>query len=149
MLTQAMALGVTAFGPRRVLRKIIIKPFIFAVIIVGLFASSHSYAENKYRIGTLIKSRHYHSDDELNNRHDGLYVVYNKNVFGTFYNSEREQSVFYARNYPINEIFSYSFGIATGYDFGTLPIVAISAQMSIFKLTFTPEAAVFGLEFSI
>jgi len=142
-------LRATAFGSRRVLRKIIIKPFIFAVIFVGLFASNHCYAENKYRIGTLIKSRHYNPDDELNNRHDGLYVVYNKNVFGTFYNSDHEQSVFYARNYPINKIFSYSFGIATGYDFGTLPILGISAQVSIFKLTFTPEAAVFGLEFSM
>lgn len=131
------------------LRKIIIKPFIFAVILFALFARNHCYAENTYRIGTLIESRHYNPDDELNNRHDGLYVVYNKNAFGTFYNSDHEQSVFYARNYPINEIFSYSFGIATGYDFGTLPILGISAQVSIFKLTFTPEAAVFGLEFSM
>ena len=148
-LPWGLVLKATAFESRPKLHEIIIRLFIFIAIIVGLGTSTHCYAESKYRIGTLIESRHYNPDDELNNRHDGLYVVYNKNVFGTFYNSDHEQSVFYARNYAINDIFSYSFGLAAGYNFGTLPIIGISAQLSILKITLTPEAAVFGFEFSL
>ncbi len=107
------------------------------------------HAESEYRIGTLFKSRHYQPDDEYNNRQDGIYLVHKKNVFGTYRNSDSKQSVFYARNYSINETFSYSFGVATGYNSGAVPVIALSAQLSIFKLTFTPEAAVFGFEFPI
>ncbi len=106
-------------------------------------------AGDHYRIGTINKSHHYRDDEDFNDTHDGVYFVHNRNVFGTYYNSESEQSLFFARNHRINDTFSYSYGVAVGYNVGMVPIVGVSAQFSIFKVTLTQEAAVFGLEFPV
>ena len=116
--------------------------------IISVF-STESIAGGHYRIGTLNESVHYRDNDELNSSHDGLYIAHKNNVFGTYYNSEREQSIFYARNNPINRAFSYSYGFVLGYNFGLLPMVALSAQVGVLKFTFTHEAAVAGLEFPL
>jgi len=121
----------------------IILPFLLWLTFA---ATNESNAGGHYRIGTLNESVHYRDNDEVNSSHDGIYLVHNRNVFGTYYNSEREQSVFYARTQPINRIFSFSYGAVLGYNFGVVPMLGLSAQMSIFKLTLTPEAAVVGLE---
>lgn len=118
-------------------------------IWVSLALNNESIAGGHYRIGTLNKSVHYQDNDEFNSTHNGLYIVHNQNVFGTYYNSENEQSVFYARNNRINETFSYSYGLVHGYNFGLMPMAALSAQFGIVKFTFTHEAAVVGLEFSL
>ena len=121
----------------------LIFPVLLWLILAG---TGESIAEGHYRIGTLNESVHYRDNDEVNSSHDGIYLVHKRNVFGTYYNSEREQSVFYARTHPINRTFSYSYGAVLGYNFGVVPMLGLSAQMSIFKLTLTPEAAVVGLE---
>lgn len=126
-----------------------------AAVITGLavwllsMAVNVAVAGDHYRIGTLNQSRHYREDDELNETHNGVYLVHNRNVYGTYYNSEYQQSFFYARNHPINEVFSYSYGVAIGYNAGLLPMLAMSAQLSVLKLTLTPEAAVVGFEFPL
>ncbi len=111
--------------------------------------TNESIASGHYRIGTLNESIHYRDSKDLNSSHNGIYIVHENNVFGTYYNSEFEQSLFYMRNNRINNIFSFSYGLATGYGFGTVPMIGLSAQLNIFKLTFTPEAAVLGLEFQL
>ena len=111
--------------------------------------TNESIARDHYRIGTLNESHHYRDNEDFNSSHNGVYIVHNRNVFGTYYNSEYEQSFFYARNSPINKIFSYSYGIVTGYNVGVLPMIGISAQMSFLQLTLTQEAAVVGLEFPL
>lgn len=126
-----------------------------AIITLSLFTwvasalTNASFAGDHYRIGTLNESRHYSDDDDFNSSHDGLYLVHNRNIFGTYFNSESAQSFFYARNRPLNDTFSFSYGFALGYDIGVVPMVAVSAQISILKITFTQEAAVIGLEFPI
>ncbi len=122
---------------------LLIVPFL---IWAGSGFVNESDARDHYRIGTLNESIHYRGNDGLNSSHNGLYVVHNRNVFGTYYNSEFEQSLFYARNNPINETFSYSYGLVLGYGFGLLPMAALSAQVGVVKFTFTHEAAVVGLE---
>lgn len=112
-------------------------------------ATNHSLAADHYRIGTINKSQHYRDDKDFNETHNGIYIVHNRNSFGTYLNSENEQSVFFARYRPINDIFSFTYGVALGYEIGMLPIVGVSAQLSIFKLTLTQDAAVMGLEFSV
>lgn len=111
--------------------------------------NNESIVGDHYRIGTLNESVHYRDNEEFNSSHNGLYIVHNQNVFGTYYNSESEQSVFYARNNPINRTLSYSYGFVLGYNFGLMPMAALSAQFGFVKFTFTHEAAVFGLEFSL
>lgn len=129
------------------------KSIMFAIFATHLFgwvitaATNESIAGDHYRIGTLNESVHYRDSGDLNSSHNGIYFVHNNNAFGTYYNSEFEQSFFYARNKRINETFSFSYGVVTGYEFGTIPMVGLSAQFNVFKLTFTPEAAVLGLEF--
>lgn len=107
------------------------------------------YADSHYRVGTLNESIHYRNNDDFNSTHNGVYIAYEKNVFGTYFNSESEQSIFYARNNPINRTFSYSYGVALGYQYGLVPMVALSAQVGIMKFTFTHEAAVVGFEFEV
>ena len=119
------------------------------VVWAGSVLVNPGHARDHYRIGTLNQSTHYRGDDGLNTTHNGLYLVHNRNVFGTYYNSESEQSVFYARNNPINDTFSYSYGLVLGYNFGLLPMAALSAQLGVVKFTFTHEAAVVGLEFTV
>lgn len=120
------------------------------ILIWGASAlTGESVAGGHYRIGTLNESRHYRDNEEFNSRHDGFYIVKDRNVFGTYYNSEFEQSFFYARNKRINGTFSFSYGVAFGYNFGVMPMVGLSAQFNILKLTFTQEAAVIGLEFPV
>lgn len=111
--------------------------------------TNESIAGDHYRIGTLNESRHYREDDDLNSRHDGIYLVHNDNVIGTYFNSDYSQSFFYARNNRINNTFSYSYGVAMGYNVGLVPMIGLSAQLGVFKLTFTQEAAVIGLEFPL
>lgn len=124
-----------------------------AIFVTHLFGwvisavTNESIAGGHYRIGTLNESVHYRDSEDLNSSHNGVYIVHNNNAFGTYYNSEFEQSFFYARNKRINKTFSFSYGIVTGYEFGTIPMLGLSAQLNVFKLTFTPEAAVIGLEF--
>lgn len=120
-------------------------------LFVGVISAvtNESIAGGHYRIGTLNQSFHYKDDEDLNSSHNGIYFVHNNNAFGTYLNSESEQSFFYLRNSQLNETFSFSYGIVTGYEFGTLPMVGISAQFNILKFTFTPEAAVIGLEFPV
>ncbi len=126
-----------------------------AIFVTHLFAwvipavTNESIAAGHYRIGTLNESLHYRDNEDVNSSHDGFYLVHKNNVFGTYQNSENEQSFFYARNNRINDTFSFSYGIVTGYKFGTVPMVGISAQLNIFKVTFTPDAAVVGLEFKL
>ena len=110
---------------------------------------SSAIAGDHYRIGTLNESVHYRNNDEFNSTHNGIYLVHNNNVFGTYNNSEDEPSVFYARSHPINRYFSYSYGVAIGYNAGMVPMVGLSAQVGVLKLTMTQEAAVIGLEFPI
>ena len=119
------------------------------LVWLAILFPGESVAGDHYRIGTINKSHHYRDDEDFNDSHDGVYVVHNRNVFGTYYNSEFEQSLFFARNHRINDTFSYSFGVAVGYNVGMVPIVGVSAQFSIFKVTLTQEAAVFGLEFPV
>jgi hypothetical protein len=121
----------------------------YLFIWIASAATNESIAGGHYRIGTLNESLHYRDSKDLNSSHDGIYIVYENNVFGTYYNSEFEQSLFYMRNNRINNTFSFSYGLATGYEFGTVPMIGLSAQLNIFKLTFTPEAAVLGLEFQM
>lgn len=111
--------------------------------------TNESIAGGHYRIGTLNESHHYQDNEDFNSSHNGFYITHKNNMFGTYYNSEFEQSFFYARSRRINRIFSFSYGVATGYNFGLVPMVGLSAQMSIFKLTLTQEAAVIGLEFPL
>lgn len=118
-------------------------------ILVSLVFTNEGIAGGHYRIGTLNESVHYRDNEEFNSSHDGLYIAYERNVFGTYYNSENQQSIFYARNNPINRTFSYSYGFVLGYNFGLLPMVALSAQVGVVKFTFTHEAAVVGLEFPL
>ncbi len=113
-------------------------------IIVGL--TSPALAGDHYRVGTLNKSVHYRSDEDFNDTHDGVYLVHNRNIYGTYYNSEYEQSVFFARNTRLNGTFSFFYGVASGYELGVMPMVGLSAQLSILKVTLTQEAAVVGLE---
>lgn len=131
------------------------KPTAFARIALCFFvwmtsaAIGEAVAGDHYRIGTINKSHHYRDDEDFNDTHNGIYVVHNHNVFGTYRNSEYEQSFFYARDNRINETFSYTYGVAFGYEIGMMPIVGLSAQVSVFKLTLTQEAAVIGLEFRV
>ena len=111
--------------------------------------TKESIAGDHYRIGTLNESHHYRDDEDFNSSHNGFYIVHNNNLFGTYYNSDYAQSFFYARSRQINDIFSFSYGVATGYNVGIVPMVGLSAQISILKLTLTQEAAVIGLEFSL
>lgn len=111
--------------------------------------TNESLAGGHYRIGTLNKSHHYRNDENFNDTHNGVYIVYNRNSFGTYLNSEYRQSVFFARHRPIDDTFSFTYGVALGYEVGMLPIVGLSAQVSIFRLTFTQDAAVMGLEFPV
>jgi len=111
--------------------------------------TKESIAGGHYRIGTLNESHHYRDDEDFNSSHNGIYIVHNNNLFGTYYNSDYAQSFFYARNKRLNDIFSFSYGVATGYNVGMVPMVGLSAQISIFKLTLTQEAAVIGLEFPL
>ena len=127
-------------------KKTVAKLILPFLLWVTFAATNESSAGGHYRIGTLNESVHYRDNDDVNSSHDGIYLVHNRNVFGTYYNSEREQSVFYARTHPINRTFSFSYGAVLGYNFGLVPMLGLSAQMSIFKLTLTPEAAVVGLE---
>ena len=129
------------------------KMYAAAVLPILLWCASaftgESAAGGHYRVGTLNESRHYRDNEDFNSSHDGFYIVHERNVFGTYYNSEFEQSFFYARNNRINNTFSFSYGVAFGYNFGVMPMVGLSAQFNILKLTFTQEAAVIGLEFPV
>lgn len=119
-------------------------------LIISLTSLTNvSIAADHYRIGTLNQSHHYRDDDDFNDRHDGIYLVHNNNVIGTYMNSDNNQSFFYARSNPINQTFSYSYGVAIGYNAGMVPMVGLSAQLGVIKLTFTQEAAVIGLEFPL
>ncbi len=118
-------------------------------IWVSSMFTNDVYASGHYRIGTLNESIHYRNNDEFNSTHDGIYIAHEKNVIGTYNNSESEPSVFFARNHPINRTFSYSYGVVLGYEFGLVPMLALSAQVGIVKFTFTHEAAVVGLEFEV
>ncbi len=126
-----------------------------AAAVISVFISltsaftSESIAADHYRIGTLNESRHYRDNEDFNSSHNGIYLVHNNNVIGTYFNSDYKQSFFYARNSPINKTFSYTYGVAIGYNSGMVPMVGLSAQLGVFKLTFTQEAAVIGLEFSL
>ncbi len=120
-----------------------------AGVLAGLGSVGEAVARDHYRIGTLNESVHYRDNEEFNSSHDGLYLVHNRNIYGTYYNSEYEQSLFYARTNRINSTFSYSYGVAFGYDLGVMPMVGLSAQMNVFKLTLTQQAAVIGLEFPL
>ena len=111
--------------------------------------TSESIAGGHYRIGTLNESIHYRDNEDFNSSHDGLYIVHKSHVFGTYYNSEYEQSVFYARNKPINRTLSFLYGVAFGYNLGVMPMVGLSAQISVVKVTLTQQAAVVGLEFPL
>jgi uncharacterized membrane protein YqaE (UPF0057 family) len=125
---------------------------IFVLPVVVWLTSAwtgESIAGDHYRIGTINKSYHYRDNEDFNDTHDGLYMVHNRNVFGTYHNSEYEQSFFYARNSPITDTFSFTYGVTFGYNVGMLPIVGVSAQVGFLKLTLTHEAAVVGLEFSV
>ena len=111
--------------------------------------TNESIAGGHYRIGTLNESHHYRDNEDFNSSHNGFYIAHNNNLFGTYYNSDYAQSFFYARNHRLNDIFSFSYGVATGYNVGMIPMVGLSAQLSILKLTMTQEAAVIGLEFPL
>ena len=127
----------------------------FAILILPLLVwitsalANQGIAGDHFRIGTLNESIHYRDNDDFNSSHNGIYFVQNRHVFGTYHNSQYEQSLFYARNYRINDTFSYSYGLAVGYDIDLMPMVALSAQVSILKFTFTQQAAVIGLEFPL
>ena len=119
------------------------------VVWLATATTNESHAGDHYRIGTINKSHHYRNNDNFNETHNGIYLVHNRSSFGTYLNSEDGQSVFFARYSPINEILSFTYGVALGYEIGMVPIVGVSAQVSIFKLTLTQEAAVMGLEFPV
>lgn len=124
--------------------------FVLQIFIWGATAlTSESVASGHYRLGTLNESFHYRDNEDFNSSHDGIYIVHDRNVFGTYHNSEFEQSFFYARSNRINSTFSYSYGVAFGYNFGVMPMVGVSAQFNIVKLTFTQQAAVIGVEFPV
>ena len=106
-------------------------------------------ARDHYRVGTLNESHHYRDNEDFNSTHNGIYLVHNNNVFGTYNNSEDEPSFFFARSHPINSYLSYSYGVAIGYNAGMVPMVGLSAQVSVLKLTMTQEAAVIGVEFPL
>lgn len=73
---------------------------LFAVIALPMliFGASaltgKSIAGGHYRVGTLNESHHYRDNEEFNSSHDGIYIVKDRNVFGTYHNSEFEQSFF-------------------------------------------------------
>ena len=128
----------------------ILVTFIFTcALVTGNALTGTSLADGHYRLGTLNESFHYRDNEDFNSTHDGLYIVHKRNIFGTYYNSENEQSVFYARTSPINGTFSFSYGVAFGYEIGAMPMLGLSAQLNVFKITLTQEAAVIGLEFPV
>ena len=120
-----------------------------ATIWIASAPGNAGIAADHYRIGTLNLSHHYRDDEDYNHRHDGIYLVHNNNVIGTYLNSQDSQSFFYARNNPINRTFSYSYGLSIGYDSGMMPMVGLSALFGVVKLTFTQEAAVVGFEIEL
>ena len=136
-------------------KKMKISPTTTAILVLPLVVwvtsalTSESIAGGHYRLGTLNESIHYRDNEDFNSSHDGIYLVHKRHVFGTYYNSESEQSLFYARNNPINRTWSYSYGVAFGYELGVMPMVGLSAQISIVKFTLTQQAAVVGLEFPL
>lgn len=117
-----------------------------AVLWINFTLTSPAIAGDHYRIGTLNKSVHYRDDEDFNDTHDGVYLVHNRNIYGTYYNSEYEQSLFFARSTRLNGTFSFFYGVASGYELGVMPLVGLSAQLSILKVTLTQEAAVLGVE---
>ena len=112
-------------------------------------SSNLALARDLYRVGTLNESYHYRDNEDFNSTHDGIYLMHNNSVFGTYNNSDGEASFFFARSHPINRYLSYSYGVAMGYEAGMVPMVALSAQVSVLKLTMTQEAAVIGVEFPL
>ena len=120
----------------------------FSLWVMGA-AGNVAVAGDHYRVGTLNESYHYRDNEDFNSTHNGIYLVHNSNVFGAYHNSDDEASFFFARSHPINRYFSYSYGVAMGYKSGMVPMVALSAQVSVLKLTMTQEAAVVGVEFPI
>ncbi len=128
---------------------------LLAVLIAGFplwiagAVGNLAVAGDHYRVGTLNESYHYRDNEEFNSTHNGIYLMHNRNVFGAYNNSEDEPSFFFARSHPINQYLSYSYGVAVGYNAGMVPMVALSAQVSMLKLTMTHEAAVIGVEFPV
>lgn len=120
----------------------------FSLWVVSIVAND-AVASDHYRLGTLNESVHYRDNEDFNSTHNGLYLVHNHSVFGAYTNSEDDPAFFFARSYPINRYLSYSYGVAMGYKAGMLPMLGLSAQLGVLKLTMTQEAAVIGLEFPL
>ena len=90
-------------------------------------------------LGLHIGSQHYPAKD-FNNANPGVYYISDQGwTVGTYYNSERKQSVYAGKSWDFGP-FRLQAGLITGYSRPVLPLVAPSVSLGAgFRLTVLPK----------
>lgn len=90
-------------------------------------------------LGLHIGSQHYPAKD-FNNANLGVYYISDEGwTVGTYYNSERKQSVYAGKSWDFGP-FRLQAGLITGYSRPVLPMVAPSVSLGAgFRLTVLPK----------
>ena len=90
-------------------------------------------------LGLHIGSQHYPARD-FNNANPGAYYISDDGwTVGTYYNSERKQSVYAGKSWDFGP-FRLQAGLITGYSRHVLPLVAPSVALGAgFRLTVLPK----------
>lgn len=123
------------------------------VVMVGVVICQKTHAET--RIGLHVGSQHFGKNaDQFNNFNPGVYVYHNGWTAGTYYNSERKQSVYagYTWEYDITHRLAVgaTLGVITGYSTAkVLPMLVPSASYRFAgstsaRLSFVPAVTKHG-----
>lgn len=111
--------------------------------------------EARIRIGTILKSHHFTSDD-YNETHDGIYLSVENWSLGTYRNSGDVQSTFITYNPRLYRSRSLEInlvaGVADGYEDWELaqgeylPLLGVSAQWMYLRTMLSYDVVAFGFE---
>ena len=105
-----------------------------ALLLLALAGWAHAGT-----LGLHIGSQHYPAKD-FNNFNPGAYYISDEGwTVGTYYNSERKQSVYAGKSWYFGP-FRLQAGLITGYSRPVLPMVAPSVSLGAgFRLTVLPK----------
>jgi len=131
---------------------------IIILLITGLAVSKKcSAAEHEFRMGTILTSWHADRNEEYNEEHSGLYLMYDGWMAGAYENSYNRTSYLLAKEWRLSDpgstfVFSTTWGLANAYDdegFSDTeyrPWVSLNLQVEPVKIWTAPTVIVFGLE---
>lgn len=132
---------------------------VYMILLIASFGllpttAQSDTTQNNFHIGFVNNTYHYDRQGKYRESgHQGVSITWNNTAVATWITSDpdREDRAWSVlQSEPLTDYLSFIYGGAIGYnDIPIVPIVGLSAKLSIFRVTLTPTVALFGIEIPI